>query len=221
MGTCYKPERHDRAWRDPEDSRVTPSAGGFPDLPVDRIRLGIDSSLFFPPSEGKRKSLAFMPRRNRQELVQLLRILGLRRALAGLEGGAPIDNVSEAGAAVFCGHRRSSCRSADRKASASPHWKPWRAGASSSAITAAVVESSFDLESAIPLTRLIFPARALSKTFLPHGTRAARLWRAWDNGPRPLRGGSTAKNRKPATCFAFSATLLTQSLAVSPVRRKS
>ena len=70
----------------------------FPDLPVDRIRLGIDSSLFFPPSEGKRKSLAFMPRRNRQGLVQLLRILGLRGALAGWEL-TPIDNVSEAGAA--------------------------------------------------------------------------------------------------------------------------
>ena len=70
----------------------------FADLPVERIRLGLDPALFLPPTQGKRRAVSFMPRRNRTELLQLLRILDERGALVGWEL-TPIDNVSEAEAA--------------------------------------------------------------------------------------------------------------------------
>jgi Glycosyl transferases group 1 len=70
----------------------------FRDIPVHRLRLGIDPRLFFPPPEGKQRAVAFVPGRNPQELVQLLRILDQRRALEGWRL-APIDKLPEIEAA--------------------------------------------------------------------------------------------------------------------------
>jgi glycosyltransferase involved in cell wall biosynthesis len=66
----------------------------FAGLPVHRIRLGLDPSLFFPPPGAKRRAVAFMPGRNRPELLQLLRILDQRGVLDGWEL-TPIDKMSE------------------------------------------------------------------------------------------------------------------------------
>jgi hypothetical protein len=67
----------------------------FPQIPVHQIRLGIDSNVFHPPQDEKQRQIAFMPRKRREELVQLLRILDLRRVLDGWTL-APIDHMTEA-----------------------------------------------------------------------------------------------------------------------------
>jgi hypothetical protein len=67
----------------------------FPHIPIYRITLGIDPGIFFPPEGEKEKSIAFMPRKRRRELVQLLRVLDLRGALGGWTLRA-IDGMTEA-----------------------------------------------------------------------------------------------------------------------------
>jgi glycosyltransferase involved in cell wall biosynthesis len=72
----------------------------FPEIPVHQITLGIDPDVFHPPQDGKEKQIAFMPRKRRGELVELLRILDLRRALDGWTL-APIDHMTEAETAAM------------------------------------------------------------------------------------------------------------------------
>lgn len=67
----------------------------FPQIPVHQITLGIDPNVFRPPQDGKQRQIAFMPRKRRWELVQLLRILDLRGALDGWTL-APIDHMTKA-----------------------------------------------------------------------------------------------------------------------------
>ena len=49
----------------------------FPDIPVHQIRLGIDPFVFHPPEGEKLRQIAFMTRKRRPELIQLLRIMDL------------------------------------------------------------------------------------------------------------------------------------------------
>lgn len=66
----------------------------FPQLPVFRIHHSLDPALFAPGGE-KRPQIAFMPRRRRGDLVQVLQILGLRGVLEDYELVA-IEDRSEA-----------------------------------------------------------------------------------------------------------------------------
>lgn len=52
----------------------------FPELDVKRVRYGIDSKNFYP-GENKKKKIAFMPRRLRVDLVQVINILKFRGVL--------------------------------------------------------------------------------------------------------------------------------------------
>ena len=64
----------------------------FPELPVHRIHYGIDP--LFAPRWPKRRELAYMPRKNAQDVVQVLNILRCRGALNGWELTA-IDALPE------------------------------------------------------------------------------------------------------------------------------
>jgi hypothetical protein len=66
----------------------------LPGVTVARMRYAIDPAHFHDRDE-KRLSLAYMPRKRRQETVDVLGILGMRNALLGWEI-TPIDGVSEA-----------------------------------------------------------------------------------------------------------------------------
>ena len=70
----------------------------FPDLPIHRIKLGVDKSLFYPPTEGKSRILSYMPGKRIKDHVQVLRILHQRGVLDGWKL-APIHGVSETEAA--------------------------------------------------------------------------------------------------------------------------
>lgn len=72
----------------------------FPGIPFRRLRLGIDSSLFYPPRTAKHRKIAYMPRRRPAEAEDVLRLLKLRGALDGWEVVA-IDRCSEAEAAAL------------------------------------------------------------------------------------------------------------------------
>jgi glycosyltransferase involved in cell wall biosynthesis len=65
----------------------------FPELPVFRIHHSIDSSRFIPSAQ-KRRQIAYMPRKNQTELLQVLNILRFRGRLEGFDL-VPIENVSE------------------------------------------------------------------------------------------------------------------------------
>lgn len=65
-----------------EDSRQLVAAA-FPDLPVWRIRPGIDSALFHAHSPRRSRTLALMPRRGRANAETLLHLLDRRGALRG------------------------------------------------------------------------------------------------------------------------------------------
>ncbi|NOX54731.1 MAG: glycosyltransferase [Planctomycetes bacterium] len=65
----------------------------FPNLRLFRIRNAIDSDRFYPIGT-KKPQIAFMPRKNAQDLVQVLKILHLRGSLDGFRL-APIDGMSE------------------------------------------------------------------------------------------------------------------------------
>jgi glycosyltransferase involved in cell wall biosynthesis len=64
----------------------------FPKLPLFRLRYGIDP-LFSPHS--KRRAIAYMPRKNAADVVQVLNLLRIRGALRGWEL-VPIDGLNEA-----------------------------------------------------------------------------------------------------------------------------
>jgi hypothetical protein len=66
----------------------------FPSLLVDQVTLGIDQTIFRPSSDEKERVIAFMPRKRRKDLSQVLRILDLRGALVGWEL-QPIDGMTE------------------------------------------------------------------------------------------------------------------------------
>lgn len=66
----------------------------FPGVNIDRIHLGIDSTRFCHPEISKERSIAFMPRRRKDDLVQVLRILERRGSLVGWHL-YPIDNMLE------------------------------------------------------------------------------------------------------------------------------
>jgi glycosyltransferase involved in cell wall biosynthesis len=65
----------------------------FPKMNVKRVRYGIDSKNFFLNSQKKRK-IAFMPRRLRVDLVQVINILKFRGVLENWELVA-IENMNE------------------------------------------------------------------------------------------------------------------------------
>jgi len=64
----------------------------FPRHNVYRIRYGIDRSLFHPQAD-KRPQIAFLPRRNYQDALQVFSILKFRGQLAGFDI-RPIDKMS-------------------------------------------------------------------------------------------------------------------------------
>jgi hypothetical protein len=66
----------------------------FPTLRVDRVKLGIDTALFREADEGKTKSIAFMPRKRRKELNQILHVLNRRGSLKDWEL-LPIEGLTE------------------------------------------------------------------------------------------------------------------------------
>ncbi|HID24009.1 MAG TPA: glycosyltransferase family 1 protein [Planctomycetaceae bacterium] len=65
----------------------------FPNLRLFRIRNAVDPDRFFPTG-AKKSQIAFMPRKNAQDVVQVLKILHLRGSLDGFRL-APIDGMSE------------------------------------------------------------------------------------------------------------------------------
>lgn len=73
----------------------------FPDLPVHRIHLGIDTQLF-KSAETKKKQICFMPRKLGEDLKQLLSILHLKGQLKDWEFSS-IHNKSEAEVARIFG----------------------------------------------------------------------------------------------------------------------
>lgn len=70
----------------------------FPDLSVRRVRYGFDPNVFFVPNKPKKKQIAFMPRKNRQDVDQVLNILRLRGHVSDFDLVA-IDGMSESQAA--------------------------------------------------------------------------------------------------------------------------
>ena len=65
----------------------------FPDLEVCRIHYGIDSSVFRYRA-SKRRQIAFMPRRGREDARQVVNALNYRGSLTGFDL-APIEGLSE------------------------------------------------------------------------------------------------------------------------------
>ena len=65
----------------------------FPKMDVMRVRYGIDSKNFYP-AESKKKKIAFMPRRLRVDLVQVINILKYRGVLDNWEL-VEIHNMNE------------------------------------------------------------------------------------------------------------------------------
>lgn len=74
----------------------------FPDTPVERIHLGVDTRLFSPCDGPKERAIAFMPRRRYDDLVQVLRILERRRTLEGWRL-YPIDGLTRTATAEVLG----------------------------------------------------------------------------------------------------------------------
>jgi glycosyltransferase involved in cell wall biosynthesis len=69
----------------------------FPGLRVFRIRYSINEKLYYP--EAKKKQICLMPRKNVEDVKQVLHILGNRKELEGWEV-VLIDKMSEARAAA-------------------------------------------------------------------------------------------------------------------------
>ena len=67
----------------------------LPDLPVRRIRLGIDPAIHHPPAEPPGKRIAYMPRKRTEEPKEVLHLLELRGVLDDWEL-VPIWRRSEA-----------------------------------------------------------------------------------------------------------------------------
>lgn len=64
----------------------------FPGLNVWRLHYGIDP--FFAPRWPKRRAIAYMPRKNAEDVVQVINLLRYRGALAGWDL-VPIDGLNE------------------------------------------------------------------------------------------------------------------------------
>ncbi len=72
----------------------------FPRLPVFRLHNGIDAGIFHP-GNGKRFRIAFMPRKNSDDLRQVVHALNCRQALEGFEL-SPVSQAAESEvAAIF------------------------------------------------------------------------------------------------------------------------
>ncbi|MBC7957058.1 MAG: glycosyltransferase family 4 protein [Cytophagales bacterium] len=67
----------------------------FPELRVLLTPNGVDGSMFFPSKEGKKRQIAFMPRKLPSSIVQVLQILRGRGSLKGWDL-CPIDGLGEA-----------------------------------------------------------------------------------------------------------------------------
>lgn len=67
----------------------------FPDLRVILTPNGVDSASFYPADGGKKRQIAFMPRKLPNTIVQILQILRGRGSLKGWEL-CPIDGMDEA-----------------------------------------------------------------------------------------------------------------------------
>ena len=65
----------------------------FPQMIVERVRYGIDSKNFYP-AENKKRKIAFMPRRLRADLLQVINILKFRGILENWEL-VEIHNMNE------------------------------------------------------------------------------------------------------------------------------
>lgn len=78
-----------------EDNRQYLQAA-FPKLRLFRLRYSIDPKLFHPAAKVRR--IAFMPRKNAEDAVQVINLLRLRGALRDYEV-VPIDKLAEADAA--------------------------------------------------------------------------------------------------------------------------
>ena len=71
----------------------------FPQARVMRVRIGIDTELFRASPSGKRRAIAYMPRKRSKELNEVLQILQRRGSLKGWEF-VPIQGMSEADTAA-------------------------------------------------------------------------------------------------------------------------
>jgi hypothetical protein len=71
----------------------------FPDIPVHRVRYGIDPRLFYPPRQ-KLRQICFMPRKQGSDAQQVLSLLRFRGKLSGINL-VPIDNKSHSEAAAI------------------------------------------------------------------------------------------------------------------------
>ncbi|MGN6331342.1 MAG: glycosyltransferase family 4 protein [Motilibacteraceae bacterium] len=67
----------------------------FPTLPVARVHDGVDTALFHPPERPAGRRIAYLPRRGRDDAVQVLAMLRVRGALDGWEVVA-LDGLPQA-----------------------------------------------------------------------------------------------------------------------------
>ncbi len=70
----------------------------FPSLNVFRIHYSIDPCLYYHEPQKKRKRIGFMPRKNGDDVLQVINILKHRNVLAGFDL-VPIENKSDSEAA--------------------------------------------------------------------------------------------------------------------------
>ncbi|PWK76875.1 glycosyltransferase family 1 protein [Aminobacter sp. AP02] len=71
-------------------------ARAFPDChPLHRVHLGLDEGLFYPAPGPRARRVAYMPRRGRNDALQVLAMLHARGALHGWEV-VPLDGLSHA-----------------------------------------------------------------------------------------------------------------------------
>ena len=66
----------------------------FPSARIERVRIGIDADLFRTNPSGKKRAIAYMPRKRLKDLSQVLQILNQRGSLKEWEL-VPIDGMSE------------------------------------------------------------------------------------------------------------------------------
>jgi hypothetical protein len=66
----------------------------FPDIPIRRVRLGIDPARYFPPGTPKKPRIAYMPRKRADDAAGVISLLRMRGVLDTWEA-YPIDNCTE------------------------------------------------------------------------------------------------------------------------------
>jgi hypothetical protein len=99
----------------------------FPKVRVDFIRLSMDTALFHPSTDGKTRTIAYMPRKRLKELNQILHILELRGSLDGWEL-QPIIGVPEIEVARILGRAAISLALNDREGIALPSLEAMASG---------------------------------------------------------------------------------------------